>query len=62
MLSDFLRFCMHHGFGGLALLPLAGWAVLTVSLAILATVVWALYGVTWVSGRFGEGFRRAVRH
>jgi hypothetical protein len=60
MLTDFLRYCLHHGFVGWALLPLAGWTALTAVLAVVAAVVWGLDGVKWIGGRWGEWFRRTV--
>lgn len=35
-LGDYLRFCLEHGFGGLALLLLSGGAVLIAALLALA--------------------------
>jgi hypothetical protein len=51
MLGDFIRFCLHHGLGGLALLVLVAGAVLVAAFAVLTAVM-------WTAGALAEGFRR----
>jgi hypothetical protein len=53
-LGDFLAFCLHHGFGGLALLLISGWAVLMVVLGVLLAA-------TRLGQAFAHGWGEASR-
>ena len=56
-LGDFLAFCLDHGFGGLALLAIAGCAVLIAALGVLRLVFAVLHGAGQLGQAFADGWR-----
>jgi hypothetical protein len=51
MLKEFVRFCLEHGLGGLALLAAAACATLLTVFAVASATM-------WTAGMFAEGFRK----
>jgi len=51
---DFVRYCLEHGLGGLALLAITTTGVLLALLAVATAAMWLVVALV-------EGFRRGIR-
>lgn len=60
-LGDFVRFCLHSGYGGWVLLAIAGWAVLIVVLGVLTVLLKALGFAGDLGQSFKEGWQKNGR-
>jgi len=62
-ISDYLRFCLHGGIGGLVLLALSAAAALLVVMAAAVAAMWTLVGTKegaqFVGRAFSDGWHKA---